>query len=119
MAASELPANVQAFNEITAMLFGRLYGSFPVTMDISPDAVAHALGLQDRQARMSSGRAFNEVLSHTVQWLIKEDFVRSEGIFPLERVVLTAKAMAAMNRVPPSIIQPLGSELANATQPYW
>jgi hypothetical protein len=115
MTASELPPNMQEFNEITAVIFGRLYASFPTPMSIRPDAIEHALGFQDLQARMPSGRTFNEVLRHTVQWLTSEDFIRSLHPLPLERRVLTAKGMAPMNVVPPSLSRPLGSELAEAT----
>ena len=116
MTASKLPPNIQEFNEITAVLFGQLYASLPNPMDIDKDAVARALGLADGRTRMSSGRAFNEVLSHTVQWLIREDFVRSQGKYPLQRMVLTKKGLAGMSAVPPSLSQPLGSELADATK---
>jgi hypothetical protein len=107
---------MQEFNEITAVIFGRLYASFPAPISIRPDAIAHALGFQDLQAQMPSGRTFNEVLHHTVQWLTSEDFIRSGHPLPLERLVLTAKAIAVMNIVPPSLSQPLGSQLADATE---
>jgi len=114
MTASELPPSIQDFNEITALIFGHLYTSFPIPTKLNPDELVSALGLQDRHAPMSSERPFDHLLSHTVQWLTNEDFIRSLHPIPLERVVLTAKGMAAMNVVPPTLSRPLGSELADA-----
>jgi hypothetical protein len=116
MTGSELPSNMRDFNEITAVIFARLFKAFPVPLTLNPDEIAGVLGLTDRQQVMPSGRAFYEVLNHTVQWLIKEDFVRSQGHFPVERMVLTTKGMAALNIVPPSLNRPLGSEIAEATK---
>jgi|SRR5215831_8257007 hypothetical protein len=116
MTAPELPPNVQDFNAITGVLFAQLYTSVPVPTKIDPDAVASALGLQDRQARMSSGKPFSELLSHTIMWLNTEGFIRSQPGLPLERAVLTDKGLAVMSFVPPSLSRPLGSELADATE---
>jgi hypothetical protein len=116
MTDSKLPPNIEEFNEITAVIFGQLYNSFPKPTKVDPEAVASALGLQDRQARMSSGRTFYEVLSHTVQWLTNEDFIRSGHPVPFERLVLTAKGLSIMNAVPESLSRSLGSEIADATK---
>jgi hypothetical protein len=91
MTASKLPPNIQDFNEIAAVLFGMLYSSFPAPTSIFADLVAQALGLEDRQARMS--------------WLLREEFI-SEGR-SLEKLVLTTKGIAALNSLifllPPSV----------------
>jgi hypothetical protein len=116
MTDPQLPPNMRDFNEITALILGQLYTSFPIPMKLDEDALASALGLQNRHAPMSSERPFDHLLSHTVQWLTNEDFIRSLHPIPLARLVLTAKGMAAMNVVPPSLSRPLGSELAEATE---
>jgi len=115
MTASELPPNVQEFNEITAVIFGQLYLTFPAPRAMDPEFAAHMLGLPDGRHGMSSGMIFKQVFAQTLKWLMDEGFVRGDGIPALDGVVLTAKGMAAMNVVPPSLSRPLGSELADAT----
>src|SRR5260370_14137716 len=116
MSNAKLPPNMQEFNEITAVIFGQLYIAFPVSEDIDIGRVAKVLGLADRRQEMRSGRPFNEVFIHTLGWLITEGFVRSTGHIPQERVVLATKAITVMNVVPPSLSQPLGSQLADAAK---
>jgi hypothetical protein len=116
MTASELPPNVREFNEITAVIFARLFNAFPIPSNIPPDKVADELGLADRQQEMPSGWTFNKVFVSTLDWLIAEGFVRPSGPLNIDGVVLTTKGMAAMNAVPPSLSRPLGSELAEATK---
>jgi hypothetical protein len=115
MTASELPPNIRDFNEITGVLFGRLYASFPNPKVIPPEAITQALGLEGTQSPMSSGQPFNAVLVHTIDWLNREEFIR-DAVPPMGKFVLTTKGMAAMNAVPPSLSRPLGSELAEATE---
>ena len=43
MTASELPPNIRDFNEITGVLFGRLYASFPNPKVIPAEAITQAL----------------------------------------------------------------------------
>jgi hypothetical protein len=65
---------------------------------------------------MESGRTFGEVLAYTVGWLASEEFIHPYGAHPRQRVVLTAKALAAMNAVPEKLGRPLGSEIAEAAR---
>jgi len=46
-----------------------------------------------------------------MHWLASEDYVRPVG----DRSVLTAKALAAMNAVPPALDQSRGTELVKAS----
>jgi hypothetical protein len=115
MIASELPPTMQEFNEITAVIFGKLFERFPVARKVSPDEVAAVLGLADIRQQMPSGLLFKEAFASTMDWLINEGFVRYSGAHP-GAVVLTTKGMAALNVVPPSLNRPLGSELAEATK---
>jgi hypothetical protein len=115
MTASELPPTMQEFNEITAVIFGKLFERFPVARKFSPDEVATVLGLADIRQQMPSGLLFKEAFASTMDWLINEGFVRYSGAQP-GAVVLTTKGMAAMNIVPPSLSRPLGSELADASK---
>jgi hypothetical protein len=116
MTASELPPTMQEFNEITAVIFGKLFERFPVARSISPDEVAAVLGLADIRQQMPSGLLFKEAFASTMDWLISEDFIRALGPLRSDGIVLTTKGMAAMNIVPPSLSRPLGSELADASK---
>jgi hypothetical protein len=116
MTASKLLPNMQEFNEITAVILSQLYKSFPIGQNINIDEVGKVLSLANRQQQMPSGRSFNEVFHSTLDWLINEEFVRNLGHLSSERVVLRTKAIAVMNIVPPSLSQPLGSQLADATE---
>jgi hypothetical protein len=116
MTASELPPTMQEFNEITAVIFGKLFERFPVARNVRPDEVATVLGLADIRQQMPSGLLFKEAFASTMDWLISEEFIRALGPLRSDGVVLTTKGMAAMNIVPPSLSRPLGSELADASK---
>ena len=55
------------------------------------------------------------MFADTVTWLLNQGYTFSHGHSPSERLVLTDKALVAMNVVPPSLNQSRGSELVNAT----
>jgi hypothetical protein len=114
MTGSELPPNMRDFNEITAVIFSKLFDAFPVARHINADEVAPVLGIADIREQMPSGRLFKEVFAITLDWMINEGFVRSSG--RSIDFVLTTKGMAALNAVLPSLSQPLGSELAEVTK---
>jgi hypothetical protein len=111
----ELLPNIKEFNEITAVIFAQLYVSFPIDLKLEPVEVGKALGVSE-SSTLPSGRAFNEMFSHTLVRLIREGFVDSYGTYPRERCVLTTKAMTVMNVIPPNLKQPLGSELREAAE---
>jgi hypothetical protein len=111
----DLPPNVKEFNEITAVIFAQLYQSFPIQRELDPIEVAKVLAISET-AKLPSGRAFNEVFAHTLERLIREDFVDSYGSYPREKCVLTTKAMSVMNVIPPNLKKPMGSELGDATR---
>src|SRR5262249_49702092 len=116
MTASELPPNMQAFNEITAVIFSQLYRTFPTPRTMDPDFAAHMLGLPGRRHLMEydSLSPFEKSFIHALQWLVDAGFVRCNGHLVLDGVVLTTKGLAAMNVVLPSLSRPLGAELAEA-----
>ena len=103
------------FNEITAVIFSQLYGSFSVERDLDPAAIANVLGVST-STNLPSGRSFNIVFISTLGRLIHEGFVHSYGHLHKERCVLTTKAMAVMNVVPPKLKQPFAAELTEATK---
>src|SRR5436190_17767991 len=103
MTGSELPPNMRDFNEITAVIFARLFNAFPIPGNLQADKIAVELGLADDQQQMPSGWLFKEIFASTLDWLIREGFVRSSGVHQVDGVVLTTKGMAALNIVPPSL----------------
>ncbi len=115
MADPILPLNIREFNEITGVIFAELYAVFPMLHDIDADAVAKALG-HSLDDKMESGRTFGEVLANTVGRLASEGLIRPFGAHPRQRVLLTTKALAAMNAVPEKLGRSLGSQLADAAK---
>jgi hypothetical protein len=110
-----LPPNIQEFNEITAVIFAQLYISHPFPKTLEPDEIASVLGMS-RSDKMPSGRTFGDVFAHTLGWLISQEFVLALGAHARDRDLLTAKALAAMNVVPPALGQSLGAQITEATK---
>ncbi len=108
-----LPANIREFNEITGVIFAKVYAAFPEIQDIDADEVARTLG-HSLSDVLESGRTFGQMLAHTVGWLVSEGFMRSFGAHPRSRVILTTKALAAMNAIPEKLGQSIGSQIAAA-----
>jgi hypothetical protein len=115
MAETVLPPNVREFNEISGVIFARLYESFPVVRDIDAKDIAKALG-HNLTDTLPSGRSFHDVLIHTIGWLTVEGFVHRVGVHAMEKVMLTTKALAAMNAIPEKLGGPRGSQLVEATK---
>jgi hypothetical protein len=113
-----LPPNIQEFNVIAGLIFNQLYKVFPVIVDrIDREAIAQAFGVQgsDWSAhKLPSGRSFSEMLSYTGGWLVQEEYIKSFGAHPSERVILSTKGLIAMNAVPTGLKGPLGTELSKA-----
>jgi hypothetical protein len=110
-----IPPNIKEFNEITAVIFSKLYDSFPVDRNLDPAEIAASLRVADINAPLPSARSFNLVLISTLGLLIREGFVHSYGNIQRERCVLATKAMAVMTFAPPGSSQPFGVQLAEAT----
>ncbi len=114
MPERKLPANIREFNEIASVIFARLYASFPVVQDIDERDLAKTLGYA-LEEKLESGRSFNDVLNHTMNWLALEGYVHRFGPSSRFRTVLTTKALSAMNAIG-KLDQPLGSQLIDATK---
>lgn len=115
MTGNKLPANIREFNAITGVIFAQLYAVFPMIDDIDADVVARVLG-HSLGDKLESGRTVGDVLAHTVGWLASEEFIRSFGAHPRQRVLLTTKALAAMNAIPEKLDRPIGSQIADAVK---
>jgi hypothetical protein len=112
---SKLPPNIREFNEITGVVFAQLYAVFPMIQDIDAEVVARALG-HSLGDKLESGRTFGDVLAHTVGWLTSEEFIRSFGAHPRQRVLLTTKALTAMNAIPEKLDRPIGPQLTEVVE---
>jgi hypothetical protein len=116
---AEAPANIQDFNQIAGMIFVQLYKAFPRVEDIDRNGIAQAVGvpLLDganwENHKLPSGRSFNEMLSHTIAWLNDQDYIKACGGHPSQRVILTDRGLRAMNAMPMSLDQSIGSALKN------
>ena len=108
-----LPARIQEFNQITAVIFATLYKHFPEPITIENRGLARDLGFSVMDP-LPSGQIFQEVLGHTLNWLIEEGFINLNG--DTRRCILTTKALTVMNLVPPNLDQSLGTQLVKATE---
>lgn len=111
---SEVPPNIQEFNAVAGLIFAQLYRSFPIHQEITNQGIAQAMGVTGpcTEHQLPSGRRFNDVVDHTVNWLIAEDYIRRSG----RKLNLTTKGLTAMNAVPSGLKQSLGKELTEATK---
>jgi hypothetical protein len=117
---TNLPPNIQEFNAIAGLIFNQLYKVFPVIVPLlDRDVIAKAFGVQGTDwsgHTLPSGRSFSEMLSYTTAWLVQEEYVKSFGSHPSERMTLTTKGLIAMNAVPSGLKAPLGTELSKVAE---
>jgi hypothetical protein len=112
-----LPQNIEEFNAIAGLAFAQLYKEFPARADINRDAIAYAMGVSSDS--LPSGRSFSQILVATMSWLRDEGYVigsnhPAHGF--LQKLVLSEKGFRAMNAVPPSLGEPVGSHLRNLSE---
>lgn len=122
--------NIETFNAIVGLIFDQLYRAFPVDVDIDVEHIAKTLGYGEPilnmgraggyagydTGRLPDGTSVNEFVSAAADWLKSEGFVRTNPHDPLVSVILTAKALAALNASPSSLEPKLGSKLAGAVK---
>ena len=111
-----LPSNIREFNEITAVIFAKLYVLFPEPVFIDIGEAAKVLGISSATNELRSGRTFGDVFSHTLTWLIEEGFITTRPSTPRPRCVLTTKALTVMNLIPPNLTKSLGTQIMEATK---
>ncbi|HAG3149662.1 TPA: hypothetical protein G8O65_003923 [Salmonella enterica] len=93
--------NIERFNEIVGEIFGRLYESFPVKIDIKAIDIV-------RQNELA-------FFLDTVDWLKNSGYligVRSSG--GIHNAVLTAKGLEVLNATPGSLEKPLGVRISDS-----
>jgi hypothetical protein len=103
---SELPTNIQEFNKICALVFARLYQTFPQLVDIDRTAIAGALRIADASA-----------LDPTLTWLARNDYIKITDLNnPWRRITLADKGLAAMSLIPSGLKQTVGTTIVNAVE---
>ncbi len=100
--AEVLPPNIQEFNQIILVIFSQLYVAHPLEKTLDPAEIAALIGVSPT-GTLPSGRRFDEVFESTMRWLHVQGFTNTYGSNARERATLTARALAAMNAVPPAL----------------
>jgi hypothetical protein len=106
--STALPPNIQEFNQIVLVVFSQLYVAHPMERTLDPTEIAAVIGVSPT-GTLPSGRRFDEVFESTMQWLQTQGFTKSYGSYARERATLTARALVAMNAVPPALQTPSGT----------
>jgi hypothetical protein len=109
-----LPKNIEEFNAIAGLALAQLYKEFPARADISREAIADAMRVSSDL--LLSGRSFSQILAFTLSWLHDEGYINGSnhpGHASWQKLVLSEKGLRALNAVPPSLGEPVGSHLRN------
>lgn len=93
--------NLREFAGIAALILKTAFSNFPVATDLDFNLMAGSMGLESSSANLESGRLFSTVASHTLKWLMDNDYVRAAGVFPRDRVSVTDKGLVAMTNKSP------------------
>jgi hypothetical protein len=103
---SELPTNIQEFNKICALVFARLYQTFPRLVDVDRKAIAETLGITDPSE-----------LDSTLTWLARNDYTKITDVQnPWRQITLADKGLAAMSLIPSGLKQTVGTTIVNAVE---
>jgi hypothetical protein len=115
---SDVPANIQEFNQIVGLSFAQLYKSHPAGQDIDREGIAKAMGVGEAnwsQHQLPSGHTLGQMVTCTIGWLNMEQYIQSFG-YPAARVLLTTKGLAAMQAVPSGLKESLGAQLTKVVE---
>lgn len=128
--AEEGAKRIDHFNTMVGLIFAQLYEQFPLESEIDQGALADAMGVSKEDAnvfhdrpiynfgKLPSGDQFYSLMVYSLKWLREEEFIRAKGENADRHVVLTSKALVAMNAVPPGLKHQdsLGSQLVGAAK---
>jgi hypothetical protein len=81
------PQNIKEFNQITLVVFSKLYVEHPLEKTIDPAEVAAVLGVSPT-GNLPSGRPFKKVFEETMRWLHTQGFTNTYGSHASERASL-------------------------------
>lgn len=116
-------SNIERFDQLTGLVFSKLYQSFPIAIDLHVMQFADAL-VYDKPIteddRFRGGEPF-DFFDNTIQWLIESGYVvsrhASSYAYTFETCTLTAKALEVLKAVPQSVGgESLGGRIAAAAQ---
>lgn len=110
---AELPANIDHFNTMVAVIFSDLYAEFPISTDIPVEAYAERAFGSDARSLLISSRPTTYWVLETLKFLRAEGFIAT-GENVLRDVRLTSKALVSLNAVPDSLYkkETIGSRLS-------
>ncbi len=105
-----MPPNMSEFNQLTGIIFSKLYIAFPLVGEIEGEEVARMLGLDSRDSTLPSGRKFDAVL-------ISGGYIRGSPFHLTKtwRGQLTDKGRKTMN-VPVPTLGSAGNAVVQATR---
>lgn len=115
--------NIERFDQLTGLVFSKLYQSFPIAIDLNvmqfADVLAYDRPISEDELRLG-GEPY-DFFDNTIQWLIESGYVvsRHSSSYPytFETCTLTAKALEVLKTVPQSVGgESLGGRIATAAQ---
>lgn len=116
-------SNIERFDELTGLIFSKLYQSFPIAIDLNVMQFSEAL-VYDKPLteddKYRGGEPF-DFFDNTMQWLIESGYVisrhNSSYAYTFETCTLTAKALEVLKAVPHSVGgETLGGRLSAAAK---
>lgn len=115
--------NIERFDQLTGLVFSKLYQSFPIAVDLHVMQFADAL-VYDKPLNgeeLYKGGEPLEFFDNTILWLIESGYVISRNsssyAYTFETCTLTAKALEVLKAVPQSVGgETLGGRLAAAAK---
>jgi len=109
--------NMEKFNNLVGLIFGKLYEGFPVPLHITPTLFLESVISEDDE---DGSFNFSEYFSSTVKWLEAADYIRisldrSSGSGVAFDVILSERGLEALRRVPSSLEgkESIGERLVN------
>jgi hypothetical protein len=100
--SNTLPQNIREFNQIILVVFSQLFLTHPLEKTLDPAEIAEVIGVSPT-GTLPSKRGFAEVFVNTMRWLHTQGFTNTYGSHAHQKVTLTARALDAMNAVPPAL----------------
>lgn len=116
-------SNIDRFDQLTGLVFSKLYQSFPIAIDLNVMQFAEALIYEapiSEHEQRSGGEPY-EFFDNTIQWLIESGYVvsRYSSSYPctFASCTLTAKALEVLKAIPQSVGgETLGGRLTAAAK---
>jgi len=116
-------SNIERFDQLTGIVFSRLYDKFPVTVDLNVMDFGDILepGELIEPLEIYTGSEQLEFFTGTIDWLIEAGYIvsrqKSAYAYTYEECTLTAKALEILKATPVSLGgETLGGTLAAAVK---